>query len=251
MSQKKPVKSIEDNVMNQISSGEVQMKSRAHFVVLNAILIASASLFAILSAVFVSLSIRDVRLGQALKLDEFGRQGEAQFIATLPWLMVLFGLIAISATLVLVKHFEFSYRHKTTVILATVAFAVLGIAAMTSASGLHDRLAEAPPFRPLNTFQKYADEKRIFGQIIEIDDYVILVELPTGETIEAKANDTWIKGPLLKEGDKVVIFGEYYENGEKYFKAYGIRKGDPKVRRDALEKRLKAEIGEIKGLLKR
>ncbi|MDX1765397.1 MAG: hypothetical protein R3313_00435 [Candidatus Saccharimonadales bacterium] len=249
---KKPAKSIEDNVMNQISSGDVKMKSKAHFVILNAILIASASLFTVLSAVFLSMSVRDVRLGRELALGEFGSRGEQEFLASLPWLMAGFGVIAVGAALLLVKHFEFSYRHKTTVIIATVLLAVLGLAGITSASGLHDKLAGAPPFKPLNTLQKVADEHRIYGWVQEVGEDYLSVKLPEGKIMKVKINEAtkYARNNPPVAGDKVVIFGDI-NGGEYDFKAYGIRKGEPRVRGDILDMKLKEKSGEIKGWQKR
>jgi len=250
---KKPDKSLQDSVMSQISSGDVKMKSKTHFVALNAILIASASIFTILSAIFLSMSVRDVRLGQELGLADFGARGDQEFMTSLPWLMVGFGLIAIFATLLLVKHFEFSYRHKTKVVVATVLLAVLGIAGITSASGLHDKLAGAPPFKPLNTLQKLADEHRVHGTVQEFGEDYILVELPEGNIIKAKITEVtkYARDNPPVVGEKVVLFGNDSQDGDFEFEAFGVRKGDPRVRGERLNKRLKDNQVEIKGAQKR
>jgi len=238
MSNKKQPKqaAIDETVMKKISSGEVKMKSKAHFVLLNAILIASASLSAILAAIFVSQSIRDVQIGRNLRLHEFGGRGQQEFITSLPWMMLFFGVIAVWATVLLAKHFKFSYRHKTTAIMATVLITIFGVASFTTVTGINDKLADTRPLRPLNTFKKLADEKRIIGKITELSGEHLKVETAEGQviSIDISSKTRIDENGELKVGDDIVLFGSFRKGR---FEAYGIRKGTPRVKASTIHRR--------------
>lgn len=220
--------SVEAHVMEQISSGDIKMKSRWHFVALQAILVTSASLFCVLAAVFISLTIHDIQIGRQLDLEEFGQAGDQAFLGALPVLMVLFAVIALSAAVLLVKHFGFSYRHKFNALLATVLLTVLGVSGIVSAIGLNDDLSESPPFKPLSTLQRLAEDGRVIGVIeqAEGDRLVIIMPDETAVTVRVLESTTYKNAPEI--GDEVVIFGRFNINRE--FEAYGVRAGPPRVR---------------------
>ena len=222
--------SVTQSVMDQINSGDVKMKSRSHFVVLHIILIVSATLFSILAAILFSLFVHDVRVGQELRLDEFGSSGNEAFRNALPILMIFFAIIATGAVVLLAKHFEFSYRHKFNSLIAVVLLTVVGLSGLVTASGLNDELADTPPFKPLSTLQKLAEEQRVIGTIQEISEDTYEVERPDGEKVIIEIDDKtkYREEPMV--GDDVVIFGEYTDKDKNYFKAYGLRTGEPRVR---------------------
>lgn len=234
---------LEQSVMAQISSGEVKMKSRWHFVALNVILIVSATLFTILASILISLTIHDIRVGQQLGLSEFGDAGNEAFRSSLPLLMVFFAVLSIGAVVLLAKHFEFSYRHKFNALAAVVLLTIAGLTGLVSASGLNDDLADTPPFRPLSTLKKLADEQRVIGVIAEAGEMSYLVNMPddTAVTIVISEKTKYLRAPMV--GDAVVVFGSYANSGDKkVFNAYGLRVGDPRVRHPLQDHpRVKAE----------
>ena len=224
--------SLEQTIMQQIASGKVHMKSRRHFVALNAILIISASLFCAVAAVFLSLTVHDIRVGQALGLSEFGDVGNRAFIGALPVLMILFALIAVLAVLMLAKHFEFSYRHKSVVLVGVVLLSVGCVSGLVTAAGLNDDLAGTPPFRPLSTLQKLADERRVIGTVDGIEEERLTLVMPDGRlvTVRIVERTRYGQSPVPVVGDEVVVFGAFDKDRDDEFEAYGIRVGKPRVR---------------------
>lgn len=216
-------KDIKHSVMDKIDKGEIRMHSKMYFWALSILLVASTTIFVVASAIMFSLARRDILVGRNLGLHEFGPKGQSEFISSMPWLILIFGIIAVIAALLLVRKFEFSYRHGFYTVLAVVLVSVISLSLLASATGFDERAGRLPPLKPLQTFSRYAENRRLAGRVIEIDNSYrhALVADSSNHEVSLEWNDTtrFMHDDNIELGDEIVAFGEY--RGDTFI-AFGI-----------------------------
>lgn len=224
MVKKKQQRDVGGKVMDKIRNQKITMRSKLYFKFLTVLLVISSALFIVLSAIMGTIAYRQVILGRGLNLGEFGRRGNAEFIATLPWMAITVALLTLVIAYVLVKHFDFTYRHKIYVVVAALLLAVISLATIFMNTNIGDKAGGLAPFRPFHTFSRFSEEHQLSGTIIEKDDDHIVL-LSKDKKITIHLEDT-LKGPKFdyEVGDEVTVFGDW--ESEDSFDAYGLRPGN-------------------------
>jgi len=214
---------LSEKIMEDIKSQDVKMHSKLYFRLLSWALVASASIFIMLSAITGLIAYRQINYGRGLDLGEFGTRGNAEFIAALPWMAIVAGALTFVATYILIKHFDLSYKYRLYIIIAALVVAVAGLGIVFANTGLGNKASELPPFRGLHTFNEFSDDHRLVGEVVHIEEDSFTLSTEEGEmTVYPEDN---MRGRVFnyEVGNTVTVFGEKQEDG---FKAYGVRSGD-------------------------
>lgn len=212
-------------IMDDIDNSELQMHSKTYFRVLNLALIGVSGLFLMLSALTILIAFRDIKYGDSLGLRGYGAKGYGEFLQTLPWLAIVFGLLAFLIAYTLVKHFDFTYKHRLYTVVGALVFAVAGLSIVFASTGIESALSRSGPFEGLRTFSRFSEEHSISGEIVHIDEDEIIIFSVKGETVNVYLSENTRKGPSgFTVGEVVFVVGD--KQGDGTFEAYGIRRGE-------------------------
>lgn len=102
--------SLRDAVISKIKSGEAHMKPKWHFV-LNTVLAVVGIVLVVLVLLYIaSFIVFAMRQTGVWFVPSFGFRGIWLFISSVPWVLVLLGIIFIAVLELLVRHYSFAYR---------------------------------------------------------------------------------------------------------------------------------------------
>ncbi len=115
---------IENQVMSKISSGNLHMQTKAHFVVLGIVSIIAIILMVFLSTYFISVSSLFIRL-QIAQGPAYGIQRNlGSLVQTFPWWAMILGILFITASVKLVAKtgnmYKVRLRHLALIVVAIV-----------------------------------------------------------------------------------------------------------------------------------
>ncbi len=216
---------MQKKIMNDIKNSELQMHSKTYFRVLNLALIGVSGLFLMLSALLGLIALREIAYGDRLGLRSFGTRGYSEFLQTLPWLAIIFGLLTFLIAYTLVKHFDFTYKHRFYTIVGALIFAVAALGIIFASTGLEGALSKTGPFEGLRTFSRFSQEHSITGEVVDVQESTVIILSDEGETVEIQLSENYRglrMGYQIQIGDTVFAIGN--RNGDT-FEAYGMRKG--------------------------
>ncbi len=134
--------SIQENVLDKIKSGQLQMHSKWYFVVQGALIIGFAFLLFVVSAFLVSFIFFILHTSDISLLPRFGKNGIIVLFFIFPWVLVLVALIITGITGYLLKRFEFVYHKPLLYLPVALIFLVTFVGFMVQISSFHDN------FRP-------------------------------------------------------------------------------------------------------
>lgn len=222
-------KSLKDQVLTAIETGQVKMKPKSYFV-LKGLLMAIGTAIVFLALLYsLSLVIFILKQTGAGYAPGFGAPGFKQLFFSLPWLLILlsFGFIVILE--IFVNRYEFTHK-KPLIYTATVViiFVILGSYAAHSMA-LHSMLMEKAyknqvPFA--GAFYKNCCQKphgpAFVGQIVEFTEYGYLTQDTRGDLIKVSVTPKTIFpfGKDLMLNDIIVVLGEPQGN---FIQALGIK----------------------------
>lgn len=210
-------------IMQDIEDKELEMHSEIYFKVLNLALVAVSGLFLILSALLISVVVRDIKYGDELGFRSLGAHGYGEFLQTLPWLAIIFGLLTFLITYTLVKHFEFTYKHRLYTVVGALIFAMAGISLILASTGIEGAISKTGPFKELRTFTQFSEENIVSGEIVATGEKTMTIFTRENETVEVVLDDDYhVMRTEPKLGDTVFVIGEW-NNG--VFEVHGVRSG--------------------------
>jgi len=238
MNKTKEEKSIKSTILEKIKVGEVEMKSKWHFILKGLLMAFGVFIFAIAIIYLFSFILFILAQNGALFATEFGFHGIGIFFMSLPWILLLLVGIFVIILEKLVKKYSFSYRKP-------ILYSILGILLMlligtffVSRIGLHQSLS------------RFADEDRLPfwggmyrgygmqsfsnvhpGMISAITEDGFILTNRQGESLIVRFNSgtNLPKDRDLQEGDSVVVMGERLEDSVD---AFGVRLFDFIIGRD-------------------
>ncbi len=229
MEEQKEEKSIIDNVISQIKSGDTKMKPKWHFV-LKTTLFAISTIFVSITLLYiVSLVIFILRKTGVIFVPLFGLKGLSVFMLSLPWILIILGIAFVIVLEILIKHYSFTYRRP-------LLYSLLGIVIIMSVGGvlvfkarIHDSLlkyAEDTKIPMIKSFYREYGLQKLnnvyIGNIKEmfIDGFIMNDSHNEDVVVIITKNTTLPLNTDLEEGDDVVVLGEL--NGE-VIEALGVR----------------------------
>ena len=223
-------KSIKEQVLQRIQSGQAKMRPRWHFVLRAALLLVSAVVFALALLYLASFIIFILRLNGVWFAPAFGWRGIGVFLVSLPWLLLAAIIIFAALLEILVRRYSFAYRKP----LLYSALAIVGLVALGSFAmarfGLHqgifnysrkNNLPLAGPFyRGYGAPNLENVHAGMIDEIIEEGFRLINLQDENLKVLISPAT-RFPYGFDLEEGDKVMILGE---RNDDEIQAFGVRR---------------------------
>lgn len=218
-------------VMGKIHEGEAKMRPRSYFVI-GGILLAVGLAAALLSAgFFANLAFFRLRVHAPFSYFQFGQLGFHPFLATFPWPHLLIAIGGFAAVVILLRHYDISYKKWFSWLAGGVLALVLTIGLILSFARFNERIEVFPNFAPPRPFPSYQEERFagrdwITGEISEVKDQELMITTSKGLKVIVTWDETTQlpNGADFKVGKKVLAIGEW--EGESTFAAKGIAHGD-------------------------
>lgn len=227
---------IIEKVNAQISSGKVEMRSRAVFV-LKSIALVLLSIFVFLaSTLIINFIIFAVHMQSADALLQFGPRGWYAFLTFFPWRLLVVDVLGIILLIMLLRTFRFGYRVPLLYIggAILIAASVFGFV-LEQHTPMNDVLMreanrpEMPRGIPLFFNRLHTpppDEGRCRCEVTAITDatHLSVRDVVTGESFTAIIQDDAHGATTgLTVGDVVFMGGEMKDG---VFEVFGIRTGE-------------------------
>jgi hypothetical protein len=121
-------KSIKDQVMEAIKRGQVKMRPRWHFVLRASLFFTGLTIVSMALVYLASFIIFFFQRTGAISVPVFGFRGIISFLFSLPWLLILFGIIFVVLLELLIRRYSFAYRRP-------LLYSLLGIIVFASLVG--------------------------------------------------------------------------------------------------------------------
>lgn len=137
---KKKSSSIQESVMQQISSGHVHMHSRLYFSLITVAMVGAGLAGGILFAYVVDIATYIIRI-QASATPAYGaRSNLADSLASFPWWVLLLAVACITLAVWLMRRYGRAYRHSLApiIVIFLLASTALGIGLSFTDIGGHD-----------------------------------------------------------------------------------------------------------------
>lgn len=223
-------KTIKDNILSTIKSGEVKMRPKWHFFLKAALAILGAIILFLFVLYLASFIIFILRQTGVLFMPAFGIEGWFAFFRHLPIFLISLLIIFVIVLELLVRHYAFAYRRPLlySALGIFILITIGGLAvANTSFHGVLSKSAEEDEESITGKFyreygqQVFRDVHR--GQIMRVTQKGFLINNQRKEalTVIITRRTRLPMGSDFYLGDIVVVFGD--RNGDQV-QAFGIQK---------------------------
>ncbi|PIS41502.1 MAG: hypothetical protein COT25_02755 [Candidatus Kerfeldbacteria bacterium CG08_land_8_20_14_0_20_42_7] len=205
-------KTLAEKISERITQQHLCMRPRAYFIA-GSILLGAGLVATLLVAIFfVGVIVFRLRVNGAFTYLN-GQGGWAPFIDNVPWIPLAIALVGIGSGILIMKKFEFSYKHAFLGIAggAVLSIGILGIVIDTV--GLPEQAEDITPLRPL-LHMRYSNDSWIAGTVIWINPNDLGVGTPSGTsfTVIYTPDTTIIPDTPMMNGEWVRVIGEQNNN---------------------------------------
>lgn len=219
---------FEDNIMGEIKSGRIKLRSKYIFLAEKLGLGSAFVLSVVLSILFFSLFLFYMKTADNLEYLSFGKYGFLAFLESFPYLLVVSFILFLFLAGYLITKSDVSYRKPFKYFAIALLFFIIISGTSFAFAGVVEKIEKEAYSSPyagifLKPFFKKGMKMRgrgISGVISEIGDNYLIVETPCG--LQKISLEKTIVGTLqqFKKGDSIVAIGE---RREKDFLAIKIR----------------------------
>lgn len=201
-------KPLSEKISNIIKQRHVHMRPRAYFVIGSVLLGAGLVASLLVAVFFVSVIIFRLRTNAPfMYLQNHG--GLSPFLGNIPWVPFIIALVGISGGILIMKKFDFSYRHAFLGIAGGVILSIGVVGLIVDTVGLPE---QAEKIRPLQPFlhMEYADDSWVSGTILYLESDSLEVGTPNGVqfTVLYDSQTEIIPDSPLQNGEWVQVIGE-------------------------------------------
>lgn len=210
-------KSIKEIVLEKIKAGKIRMIPRWHFVLRAALLAVGFVIFLLSSLYIVSLILFILRKTGIWLLPIFGIRGIGVFFTSIPWLLVILGVVFIIILELLVRHYSFGYRKPLLYSVVGIIFFVAGVSVFLLNTQFHEGLYKRAHIGRLpivgqlyRNYESMRNNNAHIGTITEITDNGFGIENPRGEilSIIVTSETSFPLGLDFQKGDRVLVLGD-------------------------------------------
>jgi hypothetical protein len=136
----KPQINIKEEVLNKIKSGQINMRSKAYFLVKLGFLSILTVLITLVSIFLLSFVLFSSSLDGSLFLVRFGGTGLYNFILTLPWYLLIVDIFLLLLLDVLLKSFSFGYKSPILFLFAGTFIVITAISTLLNFTPFHQKI---------------------------------------------------------------------------------------------------------------
>ncbi len=234
MEKEKKEKTIRENIIEKIKSGEVHMRPRWHFILKTLLAVVGITIIVLALLYLISFSLFILRQNGVWFITVFGSRGIGRFFASLPWVIIISGVVFVAILEILARRYSFVYRKPLLYSLIGIVVIVLAGGFFVSRVGIHEkffRLAEEKRL-PIGgaLYERYVmrDFKDIYpGTFVATTTEGFQLTDVNGRTFTVKLSPRtrFPFGAEFVSGDNIVVFGDMKGN---VIDAFGIRKIEDK-----------------------
>ncbi len=216
MTKEQQKKSIHDAVMEKIRTDHETMRPRWHFILMTALFITGLFIGILILLFIVSFVFFTLDSSGSWFLSVFGWRGIWTFFSSLPWLLILLGIILIILLEILARRFSFVYRRPLLYSLMAVISLIAIFSLIISRTQLHknfNNLAERGRL-PLvghmyRNFGSHSNRDVHVGIINEITDYGFKMDDRQGNALLViiTPETTFPSGTDPQKGDRIIVLG--------------------------------------------
>lgn len=219
---------FEDNIMNDIKSGRVKLRSKYIFLAEKLGLGSAFVLSVVLSILFFSLFLFYMKTADNLEYLSFGKYGFLAFLESFPYLLVVSFILFLFMAGYLITKSDVSYRKPFKYFAIALLFFIIISGTSFAFIGVVEKIEkEAYSSRPTGMFIKPFFKKGmkmrgrgVSGVVSEINDNYLIVKTPCGLQKISLEKIIFEKLQQFKKGDFVIAVGKRVE---KDFLATKIR----------------------------
>ena len=229
---------IRDAVLEKIHKGQARMRPKWHFILKTVLLFIGLVIVLLAFLYLASFTIFILHQTGVWFLPIFGLRGIRAFLFSLPWFLILLGIVFTVVLELLVRHYSFAYRKPFLYSLAVIIVFITITSFAISKTALHQNFSarakgERLPFAG-KLYRDYGSMKNNPdvhpGMIIEITAEGFLMDhMRDGTTTVIVVLETRFPlGMDFEKGDRVVVLGE---RKNETIQAFGIRRIDENEKR--------------------
>ena len=216
MTEEQQQKSIRDAVMEKIKTDRETMRPKWHFVLISALFITGLSIGILILLFIASFIFFTLESGGSWFLPAFGLRGVRTFFSSLPWILILSGIILVILLEVLARRFSLVYRRPLLYFLLAVILLIAVSSLIISRTPLHKNFnslaaeRRLPLVGPLyRNFGPHNSRNVHIGVINEIHDDGFLLDDCQGNMLLVIVTPETIfpSGIDFQKGNRVIVLG--------------------------------------------
>jgi hypothetical protein len=221
---------IEKKVSEKIKSGDIKMKSRAHFVWRTILLVSVIVILALFVIYLISFIIFSLHTSGVWFLPGFGFSDIGILIGSLPWLLIVLSIVLILVLETFAERLTFVYHRPVVYSLVFIIVAVFLASFLIGITPFHSNLFESAYDQHLpiiGQFYRNYGTPRIHnvhnGVVTKLTDNGFTIETPNGEALNVILDYKNLAAlqSTIKVGDTIVVVGN--KNGNN-IQATDVRK---------------------------
>lgn len=198
-------------IMTQINSGQVRMRSKIYYAMGSIGLGIAISLLASLGALIISLVILRLRIAGPVEYLRFGPQGIRPFIANIPIVFIILAFLAIILVIFMLKKYDFSYRHNWWGISLGVIALIITSGMVFDTLGSQQYLLRRSVLRPLLTQQSTGDNW-LTGEIIFQNHHIWQISTLDQQLVQMNIESASLPRRPMGQGEVIRAVGEWRQD---------------------------------------
>lgn len=201
---------ITKKVLDKIQSDKIQIKPRWQFVLARVALISFVSVLAFY-LFLVTGGLAFISKNQIFfDYLSLGAKGIMSFFASLPWLALIMFMGIATLIVIMIKNFEFIYKHRYVPMALMLVFLVFGgVAFGMSGKGsdsIQAKIADAIRFNE-------AKPTQVSGKVYQVDEKALIIVNDKNNKISINiSSSTYYKNGNPEVGDKILVIGKMTDN---------------------------------------
>jgi len=219
---------LTEKVMGKIHEDKVKMRPRSYFVIGGIILAVGLAVALLTAGFFTNLAFFRLRAHAPFNYFQFGPLGFHPFLATFPWLHILVAIGGFIAVILLLRHYDISYKKRFLGLVGGVLALVMAVGLILSFARFNERIEVFRGSPPPNSIRRYPNVERfagqdwIAGEISEVRDQELVITTfkDLEVTVTWNENTRLPNGADFEVGEKILAIGEW--KSENAFTAEGI-----------------------------
>jgi len=195
---------LTEKISEAIKTQKIKMKPKAYFIIGSTLMAIGIAAAIAVTIFFVSLASFRLRVHGPFSYLRSGFSGVPAFIENFPWVAILLSLVGIIGGLIILRHYEISYKKAFLGVAIGFVAVLLVVAIFVDEIGIHNSIWNRSLIKPLYQ-HPFIGDSWVAGQVILKEDSQLIIQTPRGERlvvsleeISSKEVKNIIKGEWLR-----------------------------------------------------